>query len=523
MSGCGRPRSGNPVVRSALVGSTLFAVAAWGLASPPVLASGSNASWSKSQSAAPAAGGSGGGDGNGLAIAPSGRAIITGWFQNTVYFPKSADDSFALTSLAGDDVFVAEWDPTTNYFTRVQRAGGSASANAYGAAIAGSDAVITGVVGTGTLYFPRSADDSIALSTAAGTDTFVARWNPATGYFVWAQAISGSLGSMIYPQSVASTGASDAPLVSGYATTSPIYFPTGPGDDSIALSFTNMSGYVAQMRSADDSRFAWAQAISSYGGAHYVLGDSAAARGSNAPVVTGSFMGSALFPTGPATSIVLTDVDDTESVFLAAMTGDDSYFAWAQRIRSVGDSSIVESGSVSMSSTGAPVVSGQFGGTVYLPKGPGDDSIALSASGRRDAFVAATASADDSYFSWALRVKGSPGGVVRSLSVDVDGTGQPVISGDFTGTAAFPTGSGADITLTGDDTPAVYVAGVKSDGSGFSWAVKAGGTGDAVSTTVATGAPGTVMTTAAVLGLFRRNDKTRAEFFAHIGRPAPGA
>jgi GTP cyclohydrolase I len=35
--------------------------------------------------------------------------------------------------------------------------------------------------------------------------------------------------------------------------------------------------------------------------------------------------------------------------------------------------------------------------------------------------------------------------------------------------------------------------------------------------------PGTTMTTAAVLGLFRRNDKTRSEFFAHIARPAPGA
>ena len=35
--------------------------------------------------------------------------------------------------------------------------------------------------------------------------------------------------------------------------------------------------------------------------------------------------------------------------------------------------------------------------------------------------------------------------------------------------------------------------------------------------------PGTVMQTAAVLGLFRRNDKTRAEFFSHLGRPAPGA
>jgi GTP cyclohydrolase I len=35
--------------------------------------------------------------------------------------------------------------------------------------------------------------------------------------------------------------------------------------------------------------------------------------------------------------------------------------------------------------------------------------------------------------------------------------------------------------------------------------------------------PGTVMTTSAVLGIFRRNDKTRAEFFSHLARPAPGA
>jgi len=35
--------------------------------------------------------------------------------------------------------------------------------------------------------------------------------------------------------------------------------------------------------------------------------------------------------------------------------------------------------------------------------------------------------------------------------------------------------------------------------------------------------PGTVMTTSAVLGLFRSRDKTRAEFLAHLERPAPGA
>jgi GTP cyclohydrolase I len=34
--------------------------------------------------------------------------------------------------------------------------------------------------------------------------------------------------------------------------------------------------------------------------------------------------------------------------------------------------------------------------------------------------------------------------------------------------------------------------------------------------------PGTVMTTSAVLGLFRTRDRTRAEFFAHLDRRAPG-
>ena len=35
--------------------------------------------------------------------------------------------------------------------------------------------------------------------------------------------------------------------------------------------------------------------------------------------------------------------------------------------------------------------------------------------------------------------------------------------------------------------------------------------------------PGTVMTTSAVLGLFRSRDKTRSEFLAHLERRAPGA
>ena len=35
--------------------------------------------------------------------------------------------------------------------------------------------------------------------------------------------------------------------------------------------------------------------------------------------------------------------------------------------------------------------------------------------------------------------------------------------------------------------------------------------------------PGTLMTTSAVLGIFRRNEKTRAELFSHLARTGPGA
>src|SRR5258708_10961074 len=35
--------------------------------------------------------------------------------------------------------------------------------------------------------------------------------------------------------------------------------------------------------------------------------------------------------------------------------------------------------------------------------------------------------------------------------------------------------------------------------------------------------PGTIMTTSAVLGLFRSRDRTRAGFFAHLDRKAPAA
>lgn len=476
--------------RAALSGALALGIVVWGLVAPPVLATGTDAAWSKSQGVSPAVGSSGGGDSNGIAIAANGRAIITGWFQDTVYFPKAADDSFALTSLGGNDVFVAEWDPTSGFFTRAQRAGGTGASTAQAVTLSGSLAIVTGTLGTGTMYFPKSADDSLALTAPGGEDPFVAAWNPATGYFAWAQMLSGSLSSMNYAQSTASS-TSGGPLISGFFMGT-MYVPRGPGDDSISLTNTSQGGFVAALKSRDDSYFAWAQAIN---GTSYVLADAIAVTGTNDPVLTGSFdgAGTAVFPTGPATSIALPAGGGNQSLFVAAMTGDDSYFKWAQKI-SGGATANLTSGSIAMKSNGTPVASGYFSGTIYLPKAA-DDSFAFTSTANEEAFVAATRSADDSYFGWALPIRGTAGGGVQALDVAVNSSGESIVTGLFTKTAYFPTGAGDDsLALAGDDTVSSFVAGVKADGSGFNWALKPTGTGRSVGFDVATTAAGNPIT-----------------------------
>ncbi len=130
-------------------------------------------------------------EGRSLAVAPDGTVLVTGDLEggaaispDTAYFPVSADDSIALTS-TGYDVFVAALATDDSYFAWAQRVGGdgSAATSASSVAVAADGTVLVTGNFNRAVYFPVSADDSIALTSTGSDDVFVAALNADDSYF----------------------------------------------------------------------------------------------------------------------------------------------------------------------------------------------------------------------------------------------------------------------------------------------------------------------------------------------------
>ena len=406
-----------------------------------------------------------------VAMTSTGTSIVTGRFNRTTYFPTSADDSIALTSLGGDEAYVAAWDSASNYFLWAQRAGGSGHDAAFSVALTRDDTPIVTGRFLGTAYFPTSADDSIALTSQFNNDTlqfsedvFVAALNEDDSYFAWAQLAGGERND--FGWSVAVIG-DDTPIVTG-GFSGTAYFPTS-ADDSIALSSLGSNDVFVAALNSDDSYFAWVQRA---GGSAFDYGASVATTRDDTPIVTGYFAGTAYFPTAADDSIALTSLGSND-VFIAALNSDDSYFSWVQR---VGGSGTDEANSIAFTGDDTPVVTGFFEGTAYFPTSA-DDSIALtSSSTNQDLFVGAL-NADDSYFAWVQRAGGASWHWAEGWSVAVtrDDT-IPIMTGRFGGTVYFPTSGDDSIALTSSSED-VFVAALNADDTYFAWAQLAGGTG----------------------------------------------
>jgi len=470
------PRIVVAVVGCALVMGALAAPGAAALngtaaASPPVY-------WDDAQQA----GGTGGVFGQSVAVRSDGAVAVIGSFQGAAYFPISADDSIALNSTGASDVYVAWLNKDDSYFAWAQKAGGASFDVGLSVAISKDDKVFVTGSFSDTVYFPTSADDSVALTATNLTDIFVAALNADDSYFAWAQKASGD--GFERGLSVA-VGADDTVLVTGFFSDT-VHFPTA--DDSIALTANGLGSVFVAAMSADDSYFAWAQKA---GGTGADVGNSLAVAVGGTVLVTGLFSETAYFPTGAGAddSIALTSSSGLD-VFVAALNADDSYFAWAQKAGGLGDN---VGNSVAVAPDGTVLVTGIFSGTAYFPTM--DDSIALTSDGSTDVFIAAL-NRDDSHFAWAQKAGGTGADAGNSLAVAGDGT--VLVTGTFNDTAYFPTGADDSIALASDGSTDVFVAALNKDDSYFTWAQKAGGTGADVGNSLAVAGDGTIVVAGAI-------------------------
>ena len=297
---------------------------------------------------------------------------------------------------------------------------------------------------TGTVVFGTTA-----LTSAGNSDVFVAKWNPLTARFIWAQRAGGTGDDVC--TGIAASGASV--YLTGHFTAAAIGFGgiTLPNAGS-------RDGFVAKLTDVGSSRaFAWAQQVGGVGFDQV----SAVAATSAGIYVTGEFEGSVGFGTAVLTSRGLGDG------FVAKLddAGSTATFAWAQPAGGYGSD-----GASALTVSGTSVyVAGYFSGTSTC--GSTVAGLGLNSAGSYDVFVAKLVDAgSSSSFTWAT----SGGGFSEDMPYSVVANGASVyVAGAYRG---GPARFGNTILPSANSYDA-FVAKLTDTGSastGFVWAWSGG-------------------------------------------------
>ena len=377
------------------------------------------------------------------AVDVAGIVFLTGYFRNTVVLGGTT-----LTSLGDYDVFVAKFNPASNQFVWVQRAGSVGTDYAFALALSGSGVYIAGTFASPTVNFGPAT-----LNNAGSADGFVAKLTDAgsTASFVWAQQAGGP----DYDTAAALAVSGTSVYVAGNFNSPTIVFGTA----TLANAGMN-DAFVAKITDAGTtSNFVWAQRA---GGTGSDAASKLAVSG-NSVYVVGDFNASAGF--GPVSLVSGGSADG----FVAKLTdaGSTGSFVWAQQ---AGGSDYDSAFVLAVSGTNV-YVAGFFNGST-AGFGPVMLTNAGSA-GSADIFVVKLIDVGNTgSYVWAQRAGGTGYDAPYALAV----SGNSVY---VAGTFASATAGFGPTTLASAGSYDVFMAKLIDAGStgSFAWAQRAGGTG----------------------------------------------
>ena len=402
-----------------------------------------------------------------------------------------------------------------------------------------SDVRATAVDAAGNVYLAGSFENSVVLGgttlTSLGdADVFVAKFNPASGQFVWAQRAGGTDSDVATALAVRGTDV----FVAGYFGSSTAGF--GPATLTNADAAGSADVFVAKLTEAGPTvSFAWAQraggpdndgafALAVSGTAVYVAGEFESPTAGFGPATlvnagggdvfvakladagpTGSFawaqraggpdedLAFGLAVNGPnvyvagyfesatadfgAVTLTNADANGSYDAYVAKLTdaGPSGSFAWAQRAGGTGDDA-----ATALAVRGSSVyVAGYFASPAA-----GFGPVTLATAGSGDVFVAKLTDAGPTGgFVWAQRAGGTGGDGAAALAVW--GTAVFVAGSFASPTADF---GSTNLTNAGAGSGDVFVAKLTDAGptGGFAWAQRAGGTGDDRADALAVGGTG---------------------------------
>jgi hypothetical protein len=316
--------------------------------------------------------------------------------------------------------------------------GSSARDVGHGLVVDSADAVVTAGEFSGTIMFGTTA-----LTSAGGTDIYVAKIQTSDGSVVWAKRFGGTSNDVGLDVAV---DASNNVYVTGRFLGSVDFgggaLQSGTQDDAFALKL------------GGDGSFGWARKI---GGSGFDAGQGVAARGS-AVVVVGFYNGSMTVDTTTLTSAGSSDI------FAVSMATSDGSTNWA---KSFGGTSGDLTTDVAIDGGDSVVLTGSFAGTVNFGGGaistPGGFSavLLLKLAGSTGAHLLSQG-------------YGAPDNHSRGYGIAVDSANSILLTGEFGGTVSFTCPDA--LTASQPNLLDAFLVKLTQAGS-CSWAKGFGGTG----------------------------------------------
>jgi Beta-propeller repeat len=352
-------------------------------------------------------GGPGPDTGNSISADAGGNTYVTGTFSGTATF-----GSYQLVSSGGFDIFLAKFNAVGDVVWA--KKAGSASIDAEAGAAVKADAAgniyVTGHFAATTTF------GTTDLTSAGGTDIFIAKYSASSGDVLWAKKAGGNENE---------NGVGLAVSAAGDVSVTGSFFGTAVFGSTSLTSSGSFDGFIAQYNADGDNL--WAKQIA---GESNDLGYAVAVDAAGDSYVSGYFTGSANF--GGTT----VNAAGNEDIFIARYDRTSGNLLW---VKTAGGSDYDNGLSIDVDISGNSYVTGYFTRTASF----GDKSI-TSVDNSRDIFVAKYNNSGEA--QWVKKAGDLNNDSGRSITVDASGIIHT--TGFFNNTATFGTTS---LTSSGND------------------------------------------------------------------------
>lgn len=404
---------------------------------------------------------------NGIALDPLGNFYMTGYFLGSINFDAGTGFDIKQASPGGfKDIFITKYDANGNYLWTKQIGATGINEVAYAIVVdSNSNIYITGIF-SGTVDFDPGP--GIATLASVGSAIFIAKYD-ADGNYIWAKGMGSQIpnnSNEINSFDLGLDGNNNIYITGNYYGT--IDFDPGGGIANLTSSKSNRHIFLA--RYDNNGNYLWAKDMVGTGEKQNPESNSLVVDFVGNVYITGSFQGTVDFDPGVAVANLTArnspSGGNSGDIFIAGYDNTGQY-KWAKRM---GGAAADDHGyGITLDRSGSLFITGKFSDTVDFD--PGAAVANLTTNGVYYAFVGKY-DANGNYL-WAQKLGGNSMDHNCGLDIATDAAGNVVVTGYFSDTANFASGSGIPSLISRGWTD-IFIAQYNSSGSPV-WAKGMGG------------------------------------------------